>query len=94
MAIHELTTNAGKYGALSIIGGRVDVTWSVSIEADARRLLFEWIEREGPPVRPPTRKGFGSRLLEHVLARQIGADVTVDYDPAGLRARIAVPLPH
>jgi len=94
MAIHELTTNAGKYGALSIIAGRVDVTWSVSIEADAHRLRFEWIEREGPPVRPPTRKGFGSRLLEHVLARQIGAEVTVDYDPAGLRARIVVPLPH
>ncbi len=92
MAIHELTTNAGKYGALSIIAGRVDVT--VSIEADAHRLRFEWIEREGPPVRPPTRKGFGSRLLEHVLARQIGAEVTVDYDPAGLRARIVVPLPH
>jgi two-component sensor histidine kinase len=94
MAIHELTTNAGKYGALSIAGGRVDVTWSVSIEADACRLLFKWTERDGPPVLPPTRKGFGSRLLEHVLPRQIGADVTVDYDPDGLCARIVVPLPH
>jgi hypothetical protein len=55
---------------------------------------FEWIELDGLPVRPPTRKGFGSRLLEHVLPRQIGADVTVDYDPDGLRARIVVPLPH
>lgn len=94
MAIHELTTNAGKYGGLSIAGGRVDVTWSLCIEADARRLLFEWIELDGPPVHPPTRKGFGLRLLEHVLPRQIGADVTVDYDPDGLCARIAVPLPH
>lgn len=94
MAIHELTTNAGKYGALSIIGGAVDVNWSVAIERDAHRLIFEWVECDGPPVRPPTRKGFGSRLLEHVLPRQIGAEVTVDYHPDGLRTRIVVPLPH
>jgi PAS domain S-box-containing protein len=94
MALHELTTNAAKYGSLSMIGGVVEVTWSVRIESGARRLHVEWIEQDGPAVKPPTRKGFGSRLLEHVLARQIGADVTVDYDPDGLRARIIVPLPR
>lgn len=94
MALHELTTNAAKYGSLSMIGGVVEVTWSVRIESNARRLHVEWIEQDGPAVKPPTRKGFGSRLLEHVLARQIGADVTVDYDPDGLRARIIVPLPR
>jgi len=92
MAIHELTTNAGKYGALSIIGGGVDVIWSLSIEAHARWLHIEWVERDGPPVQPPTRKGFGSRLLEQVLPRQTGAEVTVDYAPDGLRTRIRVPL--
>lgn len=92
MAIHELTTNAGKYGALSIIGGGVDVIWSLSIEAQARWLHLEWVERDGPPVQPPIRKGFGSRLLEQVLPRQTGAEVTVDYAPDGLRTRILVPL--
>lgn len=94
MAIHELTSNAAKYGSLSIIGGAVEVTWTVHAEADARQLRFEWIEHDGPPVRPPVRKGFGSRLLEHVLKRQIAADVTVDYNSAGLRALILIPLPQ
>lgn len=93
MAVHELTANAAKYGALSLIGGAVEVVWRESNEQRMRSLRIDWVERDGPPVRPPTRKGFGSRLLEHVLARQIDADVALDYHPAGLRARIVLPLP-
>jgi PAS domain S-box-containing protein len=93
MAIHELTTNAAKYGALSVLGGSVEVTWSLCIEADGRKLLFQWLEKDGPPVEPPTRRGFGSRLLERVLTSQIHAEVVIDYNPDGLRARVAVPLP-
>jgi len=92
MAVHELTTNAAKYGALSVLGGSVEVTWSLCIEADGRKLLFEWLERDGPPIEAPTRRGFGSRLLERVLTAQISAEVAIDHDPDGLRARVAVPL--
>ncbi len=91
MAIHELACNAAKHGALSVMGGSVKASWSV--EADGRELVFEWIEKDGPPVTPPERKGFGSRLLEHVLTSQVCADVKIDYAAGGLRSRIAVPLP-
>src|SRR5665647_1299788 len=67
MAVHELTTNAAKYGSLSVYGGKVDVTWSVTIEAKRRKLDFQWVESGGPAVSPPQRQGFGSRLLEFVL---------------------------
>jgi PAS domain S-box-containing protein len=93
MAIHELATNAAKYGGLSILGGGVAVSWTVDGESEARRLNLDWIEHDGPPVRPPSRLGFGSRLLEYVLPRQLGAEVTLDYRPEGLRAHIALPLP-
>lgn len=92
MAIHELTTNAAKHGALSLIGGTVEVSWSVSIEAEGRKLHFQWVERNGPPVAPPAREGFGSRLLEKVLRAQTHAEVTADYDPAGLGVRVVLPL--
>jgi PAS domain S-box-containing protein len=92
MTIHELTTNAAKHGALSELGGAVEVTWSEVIDAAGRRLTCEWIERDGPAVSPPQRRGFGSRLLQHVLALQTQAEVALDYHPAGLRCRLMVPL--
>ncbi len=94
MAIHELTTNAVKYGALSDVTGVMEVTWEL-LTFDGRKTLdLKWIERNGPPVTAPTRKGFGSRLLERVLTTQIKADVTTDYRPDGLHARILIPLPE
>jgi PAS domain S-box-containing protein len=92
MAIHELTTNAAKHGALSLMGGTVEVGWRMSIEADGRKLGFQWIEQNGPPVAAPEREGFGSRLLQKVLRAQTHAEVTVDYDPAGLRVSVVLPL--
>ena len=92
MAIHELTTNAAKYGALSVRNGKVSVTWDVHEEDGEKRLAMTWQERSGPSVSPPERQGFGSRLLHRVLTTQLNAKVVVDYDPAGLRVAIDAPL--
>jgi two-component sensor histidine kinase len=93
MAVHELTTNSAKYGALSVYGGKLDVTWTVVIDATRRSLNIEWVESGGSPVIAPTRKGFGSRLLEFVLPGQIQAKTTIDYRPDGVRVHCTVPLP-
>ncbi len=92
MALHELTTNAAKYGSLSVYGGKVDVTWSVTIEAKRRMLSFDWVESGGPAVSPPKRQGFGSRLLDFVLPGQIQAKASIDYRPDGVRMHCAVPM--
>jgi len=92
MAVHELTTNAAKYGALSVYGGKVEVTWSVTIDATRRTLTFDWIESGGPLVGTPSRKGFGSQLLDVVLPRQVNAVTVVDYRPEGLHVRVTLPL--
>ena len=93
MAVHELTTNAVKHGALSVFGGKVDVTWSETIEANRRRLDFEWAESGGPKVLKPKKQGFGVRMLEFVLPGQIQATTQVDYRPKGIHVRVSVPMP-
>jgi PAS domain S-box-containing protein len=93
MAMHELTTNAAKYGALSVFGGKVDVAWTVTIEATRRTLNIDWVESGGPPVAAPTRQGFGARLLEFVLPGQIQAKSEIDYRPDGVRVYYSVPMP-
>ncbi len=93
MAIHELTTNAAKYGALSVYGGKVDVRWTVTIEATRRTLEFDWVESGGPAVAPPTRQGFGSQLLDFVLPGQIQAKSRIDYSPEGVHVHCSLPLP-
>jgi two-component sensor histidine kinase len=92
MAVHELVSNSVKYGALSSDGGTVLVEWDVMSEADRRRLRLEWSERGGPPVERPTRRGYGSRVLERVLGSQIHADVVSSYPPEGLQVVITIPL--
>jgi two-component sensor histidine kinase len=92
MAVHELATNAGKYGALSTEKGRVDVRWE-RLEAQGRsRLRLHWRESGGPPVTPPARKGFGSRLLESVIGDQLKGRVQIDYRPEGLVVEIEASL--
>jgi PAS domain S-box-containing protein len=85
LALHELATNAVKFGALSVDTGRVDVTWAKRAEGGFELL---WAERRGPPVGPPTRQGFGAMLLERVTGRELGGSVVVQYRPDGLRATI------
>jgi two-component sensor histidine kinase len=92
MAIHELTTNAVKYGALSVYSGRVAVSWTSEPEGESIRLKLVWAERNGPPVSPPTRQGFGSRLLHRVLTTQLNANVTMDFDEGGLRVSLDMVL--
>lgn len=93
MAMHELATNAVKYGALSAPGGRVLATWTVEdAPGQGERLKLEWREEGGPPVSPPARRGFGSRLVERGLAAELGGTVEVLFEPAGVVCRIDAPL--
>ncbi|HET7086510.1 MAG TPA: HWE histidine kinase domain-containing protein [Rhizomicrobium sp.] len=82
MAFHELATNAAKYGALSNDTGMVNVTWN--LESDGRRLKLRWEEQGGPEVSAPPSRGFGLRLIEHGLAREISGKVVLDFRPEGL----------
>jgi two-component sensor histidine kinase len=92
MAIHELTTNAAKYGALSVPDGRVQVVWDLTNGGGTQMLHLEWTERGGPPVAEPQRKGFGSTLLQRVLTTQCNAEVQFDFEREGLRFRMEAPL--
>lgn len=92
MALHELCTNAAKYGALSVDAGRVALTWS--IERGARhRLHLRWQESGGPPVVAPSRRGFGSLMIERALSTELQGDVRLDFESAGLVCVIDAPLP-
>lgn len=91
MVLHELATNATKYGALSNETGRIEISWKMSGGKDDSRLHFRWEEIGGPPVVPPTRKGFGSRLIERSLASDLGADVRMDYAVDGVVCAIDAP---
>jgi PAS domain S-box-containing protein len=92
LAIHELVTNAAKYGALSTDSGAVDVKWS--IDARDQTLDISWIEKGGPAVAPPRRAGFGRLLLERALVSDLGSEVRLDFEPEGLRCRIRIPAPQ
>jgi PAS domain S-box-containing protein len=80
MALQELATNAAKYGALSVTKGRLSILWSV--EADSIRL--RWEEKDGPRVTPPSRRGFGSRLIERSLSAALGGEAAIDFAPGGV----------
>jgi two-component sensor histidine kinase len=92
MAFHELASNSSKYGALSSPHGRLEVRWSVSNSQAERLLNLDWLENGGPRVKQPTRRGFGTTLLEKVVAVQCQAKVDLNYHPEGLRFAMALPL--
>lgn len=92
MALHELATNASKYGALSAGDGHVTIAWEVTTGDAGRRLAFRWKEQGGPPVVPPLRIGFGSRMIERVLAQHLRGTATIDYAAAGVVFTIDAPL--
>ena len=90
MAIHELSTNAGKYGALSNASGRVAVTWKLeACDGAMDRFVFHWIERGGPPVAAPSRRGFGHTVTVSMPKLELNADVELQYTPAGVSWRVA-----
>ena len=92
MALHELATNAVKYGALSSEAGQVEITWEVVNGPEGRRLTLKWKESGGPSVFPPARKGFGSRLIERSLAAEVGGEAQIHYKPTGIICTFDAPL--
>lgn len=84
LALHELVTNAAKYGALSSGGGRVNITWARHLISLRERLVIRWEEENGPIVQPPTRSGFGSRLLGRVFEGEDGDGLSIEYRPSGV----------
>lgn len=91
MGFHELATNAAKYGALSNATGTIAVSWA--LEPDGRSLKLTWCERGGPAITAPERKGFGLRLIEHGLGRELGGMVRLDFQPEGLVCEWIMKLP-
>jgi PAS domain S-box-containing protein len=94
MAFHELATNAAKYGAFSVVTGRVDVTWGVDSMTDPTLIEIDWRESGGPPVDPPARRGFGSRLVETGLAREFDGRIELRFAPEGVCCHMRLPLSH
>ena len=82
LALHELATNAAKYGALSNLTGRVHISWSVLKPNGYRHFVFRWQERGGPSVTPPTSKGFGSAVLEQVMAEYFETPAQIEFATA------------
>jgi PAS domain S-box-containing protein len=87
LALHELATNAGKYGALSTDMGRVDVRWGT----DGDTFTMSWTERDGPPVSAPKRRGFGTMVMETMTERSVDGTVDLDYAPSGVTWRLTCP---
>jgi two-component sensor histidine kinase/PAS domain-containing protein len=92
LAVHELATNAVKYGSLSVPEGKVHVMWAVTTGAGQSALLVEWVESSGPPVKKPERQGFGTKLIQRGLAQQLGGEIKLDFVPTGIRCVITFPI--
>lgn len=90
LALHELAANAARFGALSVPGGRLSVTWD-RCEKPGGGLALDWRERNGPRVNPRSKHGFGSMVIESNLARTLDAQVNLDFDPTGVCCRIVIP---
>ena len=91
MALQELATNAVKHGALSNATGEIRLTWHVEQEHLAR-LHLRWEESGGPPVQAPTRRGFGSRLIERSLAHDLGGTAQIEFRSGGVVCTVDAPL--
>lgn len=90
LVLHELATNAAKYGALSLAGGQVRVRWQV--EKANSQLRLKWVERGGPPVSPPATTGYGTELIRSATTYSLGGQVEQNYAAAGLETEIVIPL--
>src|SRR5262249_36142513 len=87
IALHELSTNAAKYGALSVKSGRVALRWALR----SGGLILSWIESGGPPVKAPASHGYGSKVIKAAIERQLGGRAILDWRPEGLRCMLLVP---
>jgi two-component sensor histidine kinase len=86
LALHELATNALKYGALSVAAGQVQLSW----QASETSLDLVWQERGGPPVEPPSRQGFGTRMIARGFAAERDGAAAIRFEPAGVRAELSI----
>jgi two-component sensor histidine kinase len=84
LALHELATNAGKYGVLSTDAGRVELVWQL----DGERFSISWTEPDGPPVSPPEHRGFGNTIIDSMVKRAVDGEVQLDYAPSGVVWRL------
>jgi PAS domain S-box-containing protein len=92
MALHELATNAVKYGALTTDTGHIDITWNLTrARVGGHRFMMEWSENGGPKVVAPAQRGFGWTVLCQITKRSLGADITLDYAPTGVVWRLGCP---
>jgi two-component sensor histidine kinase len=87
LAIHELATNAGKYGSLSTDAGHVDIDWRL----DGEILAMNWVERDGPPVRQPERQGFGTTVITAMVKQTLDGEIQLDYALSGLAWHLTCP---
>jgi two-component sensor histidine kinase len=94
MALHELATNAGKYGSLSGGKGRLDISWRLEEREGAPMLALLWRESGGPPVGKPERRGFGTLLVTDITRAALEAEITLELPPGGLSWRLAAPMAH
>ena len=92
MAFHELATNAAKYGALTAPGGQVSVRWQIQSDERGQALRLTWQESGGPVVQPPTRRGFGSMMIEQALATEFGGEIALAFAPGGVTCSMRLPL--
>ena len=92
LLLHELATNAVKYGALSVPEGCVTLAWCIGRETGRPLFSLRWREHRGPAVVPPARKGFGSRLIERGLAGEMGGEVELAFAPSGVVCTLTAPL--
>jgi two-component sensor histidine kinase len=93
MVFHELATNAAKYGALSSPAGIVRVSWQTVLgDGKAILLVLQWREENGPPVKRPTRRGFGSRLIEGSVKGELGGVSRMTFEPSGFSCRLEIDL--
>jgi PAS domain S-box-containing protein len=92
LVLHELATNAAKHGALSLDTGRIVLDWTVSDDSSGARLDMTWRESGGPTAAAPTRRGFGSRLIESALSHSLGGSVEMAYECSGLSVRLELPI--
>jgi PAS domain S-box-containing protein len=94
MVLHELATNAAKYGALSSAeAGKIEIAWELDPSPQGLQMRLRWQENDGPPVQPSGRKGFGSRLIEGALAHELDGEVRLSHGAAGVVCQINMPIP-
>ena len=90
LAIHELATNASKYGALSVSTGKVKVSWKAD-PADPSQILLTWMEQGGPPVQAPSHKGFGHMVIDAMIARSLNGKVAMEFAEQGFHWTVTIP---